>query len=295
MVITNFLNLFPARGRNAFEANGFQNINLLQQKNPMNNTLNQLAENTTASIEQDEKAQRADSLSLVEALKAEGSGDSPLSGISDDGLRLLKWIYENGARLSVNMEADLTEYRDQLASFDQSIQRYQQILDGISALPEDLSMEDVESLLKAAQSARETFLRDGADKLNHVNQPRGEELVKKYAKYADLVDDSFSRGLERFSWKIDADAEDIYGEVDRVRSIAHKMTQTFKKGMAMIDEELTRRKYKDNPYQVYFERRKTAGDYSIPPRNGVSIFQETYDAVREILMQAVDRKEDAGQ
>ena len=56
-----------------------------------------------------------------------------------------------------------------------------------------------------------------------------------------------------------------------------------------------RRKYKDNPYQVYFERRKTAGDYSIPPRNGVSIFQETYDAVREILMQAVDRKEDAGQ
>ena len=99
--------------------------------------------------------------------------------------------------------------------------------------------------------------------------------------------------MKNFSWKIDAGAEDIYGEVDRVRSVAHKMTQTFKKGMSMIDAELARRKNKDDPYQVYFERQKTAGNYSIPPRNGVSIFRETYDAVREILLQAVDAKGDS--
>ena len=101
--------------------------------------------------------------------------------------------------------------------------------------------------------------------------------------------------MKNFSWKIDAGAEDIYGEVDRVRSVAHKMTQTFKKGMSMIDAELARRKNKDDPYQVYFERQKTAGNYSIPPRNGVSIFRETYDAVREILLQAVDEKSNADQ
>lgn len=294
MVITNFLNLFPAKGGSAFGTNGFQNINSIQ-KNPMNNTLNQIVENTVVSTEQKGKTQRADSRSLLEALKAEGSGDSPLSGISDEGLHLLRWIYEDGARVSANIEADLTEYRDQLASFDQSIQRYQQILDGTSDLPEDLSMEDVESLLKATQSARETFLRDGAYQLNQRNQKRGEELQSTYGKYADLVDDTFSKGLEQFSWEIDADAEDICGEVDRVRSVAHRATETFKKGMSMIDAELARRKYKDNPYQAYFERQKTMGNDYISPRNNVSIFRETYGAVREILLQAVDGKGDTDQ
>ncbi len=281
MVITNFLNLFPAQGRSVFGANGVQNVNSFQQ----NKTLNQIAG----------KAQRADSRSLLEALKAEGSGDSPLSGISDEGLHLLRWIYENGARVSANMEADLTEYRDQLASFDQSIQRYQQILDGTSDLPEDLSMEDVESLLKATQSARETFLRGGAYQLNQRNQKRGEELQSTYGKYADLADDTFSKGLEQFSWEIDADAEDIYGEVDRVRSVAHRATETFKKGMSMIDAELARRKYKDDPYQAYFERQKTTGNDYIAPRNNVSIFRETYGTVREILLQTVDGKGDTDQ
>ncbi len=294
MVITNFLNLFPAQGRSVFGADGFRSLNSLQQKNPMNNAMNQIAENAAASIEQEGNARRADSLSLVEALKAEGSGDSPLSGISNDGLRLLRWIYENGARISTHMEADLTEYRDQLEAFDQSIQRYRQILDGTSALPEGLSMEDVESLLEATQSARETFLRDGADKLNAVNQRRGDKLANEYAKYADLLDDSFSKGLAHFSWQIDADAGDIYGEVDRVRSVAHRMTETFQKGMAMIDEEMERRRHQDNPYQSYFEQRK-AVDYSMPSPNGISIFQETYDAVREILAGAVGGKGDTDQ
>ena len=294
MVITNFLNLFPAQGRSVFGTNGFQNINSIQ-KNPMNNTLNQIAENTVVSTEQEGKTQRTDSCSLLEALKAEGSGDSPLSGVSDEGLHLLRWIYEDGARVSANMEADLTEYRDQLSSFDQSIQRYQQILDGTSDLPEDLSMEDVESLLKATQSARETFLRDGAYQLNQRNQKRGEELQSTYSKYADLVDDTFSKGLEQFSWEIDADAENIYGEVDRVRSAAHRATETFKKGMSMIDAELARRNYKDDPYQAYFERQKTMGNDYISPRNNVSIFRETYGAVREILLQAVDGKDHADQ
>ncbi len=291
MVITNFSNLFSAQGRSGFGANVSRNVNLFQQ----NNTLNQIAENAAASIEQEGKVQRADRFSLVEALKSKGSGESPFSGIPDSILQYVKWEYENGLRTSANMEAELTEYRDQLASFDQSIQRYQQILDGTSALPEDLSMEDVESLLKATQSARDTFLQDGAYQLNQRNQKRGEELQSTYGKYADLVDDTFSKGLEHFSWEIDADAENIYEEVDRVRSVARRATETFQRGISMINAEIERRRYKDDPYQAYFERQKTAGSYFIPPRNNVSIFRETYGAVREILLQAVDGKGDANQ
>ena len=63
----------------------------------------------------------------------------------------------------------------------------------------------------------------------------------------------------------------------------------------MIDAELARRNYKDDPYQAYFERQKTMGNDYISPRNNVSIFRETYGAVREILLQAVDGKDDADQ
>lgn len=290
MVIMNFYSMFHIQGKNAFGANGFMSLGSTRQRNPIIGTLNQLAENAVMTTKQGENVRRADSLTLAVRLKADESRESVLAQLSDEELKTLRAIYSFGAQLTGTMEADLTEYRDQLSAFDQSIQSYQQMLDGTTAMPEDMSAEKTGALLKAMQEARDIFLRDGADKLNETNQYRAEKLLKDYGEYADVIDDSFSWDLKQSPWKIDADAGDIYGEVDRALSAVRKMTQTFKKGIAMVDKELARRKHNEDPYKEYFDQQKIAGDYSIPAWDGISIFRDTYEAVREILRQAAGGK-----
>ena len=292
MVITNFYNMFHAQGKNVFGANGFLGMAQTRQNNPVIGTLNQLAENAVMTTKQDESVRRTDSLTLAARLKADESRESVLSELSDEELKMLRAIYSFGAQLTGYMEADLTEYRDQLSAFDQSIQQYQQMLDGTTAMPEDMSEEEAGTMLKAMQEARDTFLRDGADKLNEANQYRADKLLKDYGEYADVIDDSFSWDLKQSPWKIDADAKDIYGEVDRALSAVQKMKKKKKKGIAMIDKELERRKHSDDPYMDYFEQQRMAGGYLTPPlwNGGVSIFHDTYEAVREILQQAAEGK-----
>ncbi len=284
--------MFHAQGKHVFGANGFLNMSQTRQNNPVTGTLNQLAENAVMTTKQDDSVRRTDSLTLAARLKADESSESVLSELSDEELKTLRAIYSFGAQLTGHMEADLTEYRDQLSTFDQSIQQYQQMLDGTTAMPEGMSAEKAESLLKATQTARDVFLRDGADTLNEANRHRAETLLKDYGEYADVIDDSFSWDLKQSPWKIDADAKDIYGEVDRALSAVQKMTQTFQKGMSMIDKELERRKHSDDPYMDYFEQQRMAGGYLTPPlwNGGVSIFHDTYEDVREILQQAVEEK-----
>ena len=71
-----------------------------------------------------------------------------------------------GAYLSQQHETSLMEYRDQLSAFDQTIQEYQDMLDGSKALPEQMKLEDVSKLLDATRAAREQFMQQGAAELN---------------------------------------------------------------------------------------------------------------------------------
>lgn len=280
MIFLNPANKFPLQNTNALNTKGLQN--------PIGEALGSLVESKITAQEQEEALERVDSLSLTAQLKAEGSAESVFAQMPDDLLHIVMAEYRTAALIARDMEEDLTEYREQLSAFDQSIRQYQKILDGAEPLPDHLSMDDVESLLEAVRQARELFLKDGADKLNQRLPQAGQKLVKEYGKYMDLIDDSLSTGLKQFGWEIDPDAKDIYGEIDRVLSAAHSISDTFKKGMAMIEEELRRREQKDDPYQLYFSRQKTGSYDPFPARNGISIFHKTYQAIWKILEQAAE-------
>ena len=90
---------------------------------------------------------RFDTLELS-AEATEGKRNSPLEEMPEGLLHFYLNQCKVGAYLSQQHETSLMEYRDQLSAFDQTIQEYQEMLDGNKALPEQMKLEDVSKLLE---------------------------------------------------------------------------------------------------------------------------------------------------
>lgn len=182
--------------------------------------------------------------------------------------------YKVSANLSQQNEAVLMEYRDQLSAFDQTIQQYQDMLDGKAELPQQMKMEDVSMLLERTRAARELFLQEGAKELNRVGS-EGPDLTGK-ARQTAMGDLDDGRDLR---WSIDASAKDIYGEIDRALAAAHKTTSLCREGASRIVAELKRRGLADQPYhQLRFDEQDSAVERT-------SMFQDIYEDIWTMLRQ----------
>lgn len=135
-------------------------------------------------------------------------------------------------------EASLEAYRDQLSAFDQTVQKYQDMLDGKAALPEYMKREDVSSLLEAAKAAREEFLQKGVEKLNEYSKECGTPRESR-GRACDMLTNEEDRGDDR--WQINASAGDIYKEIDRAIASTRRTASAYQKGAAAILKELKRR------------------------------------------------------
>jgi len=149
-------------------ANLFQQNSIFQQSRPLgqklgqppiSDTLHRLSQNFLTAQEQGQDLRkRFDTLEL--SAEAAGSkADSALSEMPRELLEVYLNQYKVAANLSHQNEAALMEYRDQLSAFDQTIQEYQDMLDGKAALPQQMKMEDVSMLLERTRAAREQFLQ----------------------------------------------------------------------------------------------------------------------------------------
>ena len=165
---------------------------------------------------------RFDTLELS-AEATESKKNSPLEEMPEGLLHFYLNQCKVGAYLSQQHEASLMEYRDQLSAFDQTIQEYQDMLDGNKALPEQMKLEDISKLLDATKAAREQFMQQGAAELNRVsdhNPTKEGYMGKAYSMAAEWAGD----GANDTHWQIDTSADDIYGEIDRALSSAHGIT-----------------------------------------------------------------------
>ena len=165
MNVTNLANLFH---QNSI----FQQTKPLGQKlvqPPVNDTLHRLSEDLlNAKNQAKDMKTRFDTLELS-AEATEGKKNSPLEEMPEGLLHFYLNQCKVGAYLSQQHETSLMEYRDQLSAFDQTIQEYQDMLDGSKALPEQMKLEDVSKLLDATKAAREQFMQQGAAGLNRVS------------------------------------------------------------------------------------------------------------------------------
>ena len=279
MNVTNFANLFHQNS--IFQQNKPLGQKLVQP--PINDTLHRLSENLlNAKNQAKDLRTRFDTLELS-AEATEGKKNSPLEEMPEGLLHFYLNQYKVGAYLSHQQEASLTEYRDQLSAFDQTIQQYQDMLDGNPALPEQMKLEDVSKLLEATRAAREQFMQQGAAELNRVsdhNPTQEGYMGKAYCMAAEWAEN----GPDDTHWQIDASAEDIYSEIDNALASAHKITSTFQKGASSTLAELKRRGCVEEGEEIHFEDWETADTGAVQRE---SLFQSIYDGIWNTFKKSV--------
>lgn len=273
----------------------FQSNRIFQQGNPLgqklvqppiNDTLHRLSENLLNARNQTEDLKtRFDTVELS-AEATEGKTNSALEEMPEGLLHFYLNQCKVGAYLSQQHEASLMEYRDQLSAFDQTIQEYQDMLDGNKALPEQMKLEDVSKLLDATRAARDQFMQQGAAELNRVsdNNPTQEGYMgKAYSMAAEWA----GNGSNDTHWQIDASANDIYGEIDRALSSAHSITSTFQKGASSILDELKRRGCVEEGEELHFDDQGAESSGSVQRE---SLLQSIYDGIWNTFKQSLGDK-----
>ena len=269
-------------------ANLFQQNSIFQQSRPLgqklgqppiSDTLHRLSQNfLTAQGQGQDLRKRFDTLEL--SAEAAGSkADSALSEMPRELLEVYLNQYKVAANLSHQNEAALMEYRDQLSAFDQTIQEYQDMLDGKAALPQQMKMEDVSMLLERTRAAREQFLQEGAKELNR----RGSEGPDLTDKARQTVLGDLDDGHDLW-WSIDASAKDICGEIDRALASAQKVSSMCREGASRIVAELKRRGQADQPYhQLRFDEQDSTVERT-------AMFQDIYEDIWNTLRQSINEE-----
>lgn len=243
--------------------------------------LNQLSENLLRTQEgQKDGRARFDTLEL----SAQAEESSPLEEMPEGLLHYYLNLCKVGANISRLQEADLMEYKQQLTAFDQTIQDYQDMLDGKAEPAWGMTQEDIAGLLERVKEARAQFLQQGAEKLNQTSAqgPTPERMLGR--AYQNILGANASDG-EDGPWQIDASAEDIYGEIDRALAAAHRVTGCFQKGASGLLAELKRRGCVQAGEDVSPDRQKRA-DSKPAETSRTSLFQELYDGLWQSFRQS---------
>ena len=269
-------------------ANLFHQNGILQQSKPLgqplcqpaaSDTLHRLSENLLTAREQGQDLKkRFDTLELS-AEAADSRADAALSEMPDELLELYLNQYKVAGNLSQQNEASLMEYRDQLSAFDQTIQEYQDMLDGKAALPQQMKMEDVSMLLERTRAAREQFLQEGAKELNRIGSEGPALTEKAWQMVAGDQDDGHD-----LRWSIDASAGDIYGEINRALASAQKVSSMCREGASRIVAELKRLGQADQPYhQLRFDEQDSTVERT-------AMFQDIYEDIWNTLRQSINEE-----
>ena len=280
MNVTNFANLFHQNS--IFQQNKMLGQKLVQPQ--INDTLTRLSKNLLNAQGQDaDLKRRFDTLELSDAAFEKKSS---LSDVPEGLLHFYLHMCKFGASISQGQESALIEYRDQLSAFDQAIQEYQDMLDGKTALPEQMQQEDVALLLETTKAAREQFLREGAEKLNQFSKEGPTPKSFLGNGYSVIVSENGST-QEEPRWQIDASAGDIYDQIDRALASAHKVTSTFQDGASSILAELKRRGCVQAGEDFSFDDQEPT-DSGAAVR--ASLFQDIYDGIWETFKQSISNK-----
>lgn len=280
MNVTNFANLFHQNS--IFQQNKPLGQKLVQP--PINDTLNRLSENLlNTQVQNTDLKRRFDTLELSDAALEQKSS---LSDVPEGLLHYYLHMCKFGASISQGQEYALMEYRDQLSAFDQTIQEYQDMLSGKTALPEQMKQEDVALLLETTKVAREQFLQQGAEKLNQFSK-EGPTLKGFLGSAYSMITGETANAQDNPRWQVDPSAQDIYGEIDRVLASAHKVTSTFQDGASGILAELKRRGCVQAGEEFSLDDQETA-DSGAATR--ASLFQDIYDGIWETFKQSISNK-----
>lgn len=228
-----------------------------RQKSTLDDALKRLTDNAVNAQTQRTEQQEVRNVEIKKDLFISEIIDKKkqkLEEMSDDELLTAQHCMMEMARAAQLYENEMTNFRDQLAAFDQTIKDYEDMLNGKLDLSAGLTKDDVKLLLETAKDARGQFFSDGAERFG--NRKQAEEhgysgFLQGISRWQQFGID----GLEdKGNWYIDYDAEDIYGEIDRVIGNIHKCGEQVGSILDAITKELENRGYTEDKYKVYFDK-----------------------------------------
>ena len=201
-------------------------------KSALNQALGQINNNILQNI----------NLEAAEKLKLDiyipGTNNTNLENITDGELEI--WSMElRCGRNSVTPKIEA--FREQLKGIDQTIQDYEKMLNGEMEMPTKLAggpftlagpevpmtKEDVQFLLAKTKAFREEFIKDGVKQLNSLTNMASGLVSKGGARekiIEQLLGENPLKNIDKSAWTIDANAADIYAELDRVQE-ASRLTR----------------------------------------------------------------------
>lgn len=253
---------------------------ILGENCPTQDVLGRVSKNLLQAQKQTSLQDRLE-LKFSSVLEAEPSS---LSEVPTGILKIYAHLMYLGDTQAANTERALTEYRDQLTAFDQTIQEYQEMLDGQMDLPEHMSPDQVQAMLDLVKETRAKFLQDGA---KEVNSYLSYSKILAQDKRVNQITSMFSEGSGSYgdgasnAWGIDPNAEDIYGEIDRALGTVQSRSRAYQKSYSAIAAELARRGEDPLPCNGYFLRRAAQVDTNPTDALLSHLLERTWSDFRE--------------
>lgn len=177
----------------------------------------------------------------------------PLEEMAQGALKYYLQVTKVFAASSAGQEQDLLDFKERLQKMDETIQGYQDILNGKSALPEGLEMDDIIQSLAKAMTNREEFVRNGVTYLNKWSSCFVTSDFFNNHMQKILGENKFA-GKDQSTWMLDTSTSDIYSEIDRVLTETRDVTEELNQGIQRIYDALSKYESTDN-YKKYLESR----------------------------------------
>ena len=212
---------------------------IVSQTNPFGSpksALNQALGRINNNILQNINLEAAEKLKLD--IYIPGTNNTNLENITDGELEI--WSMElRCGRNSVTPQIEA--FREQLKGIDQTIQDYEKMLNGEMEMPTKLAggpftlagpevpmtKEDVQFLLAKTKAFREEFIKDGVKQLNSLTNMASGLVSKGGARekiIEQLLGENPLKNIDKSALTIDANAADIYAELNRVQE-ASRLTR----------------------------------------------------------------------
>ena len=218
-------------------------------KSALNQALGQINNNILQNI----------NLEATEKLKLDiyipETNNTNLENITDGELEI--WSMElRCGRNSVTPQIEA--FREQLKGIDQTIQDYEKMLNGEMEMPTKLAggpftlagpevpmtKEDVQFLLAKTKAFREEFIKDGVKQLNSLTNMASGLVSKGGARekiIEQLLGENPLKNIDKSAWTIDANAADIYSELDKAQNATTKTFDAIKECEKLLTKEMKKR------------------------------------------------------
>lgn len=170
----------------------------------------------------------------------------------------LEYFFLNFTICSPDASSDIEVFRERLKGIDQTIQDYEKMLNGEMEMPtkifsnncillnsqEKMTKEDVQFLLAKTKAFREEFIKEGVEELNQkLSFASG--YVKKGSPREKIIEQLLGenplKNIDKSALTIDANAADIYSELDKAQNATTKTFDAIKECERLLTKEMKKR------------------------------------------------------